>query len=257
MDGKRIIDKYAMWIKNNSFVRDIKDGKYCAITTPFMDRHNDHIDIYITKSADGNYLLTDDGDTISDLVMSGSFPNTPKRKQILDTVLNGLGASTDGERIFVETANTGDLPKKKHMLIQAILAVNDMYMMSQENAYSFFKEDVSAFLSNRQIAFVQDIGIVGKTGYTHNIDFIIPKIPGKPEQLIKTINKVAKNQIMQVVFAFSDISLVRPVESEQIVMYNDKYGTISSDAKKALKQYNIKYMPWSKRNNYIGTLITS
>ena len=257
MDGRKIIEEYAEWIKNNSFVRNVRNGKYCAITTPFMDRHNDHIDIYITKSENGNYVLTDDGDTISDLIMSGSFPNTPKRKQILDTTLNGFGVANDGESIFVETANTGDLPKKKHALIQAILAVNDMYMMSQENTYSFFKEDVSAFFNSRQISFVQDIGIVGKTGYTHNIDFVIPKTSDKPERLIKTINKATKSQILQVVFAFSDISLVRPVKGEQIVMYNDEYGAIPSDAEKALNQYDVKYMPWSKRNDYIDTLIAA
>ena len=257
MDGNEIIEEYANWIKNNSFVRNVRNGEYCAITTPFVDRHNDHIDIYITRAKNGNYILTDDGDTISDLVMSGSFPNTPKRKRILDTTLNGFGVATDGESIFVETAGTGDLPKKKHALIQAILAVNDMYMMSQENTYSFFKEDVSAFFNSKQIAFVQDIGIVGKTGYTHNIDFVIPKKSDRPERLIKTINKATKSQILQVVFAFSDISLVRPVKSEQIVMYNDDYGTIPSDAQKALNQYHVKCIPWSKRNYYIDTLITA
>ncbi len=254
MDGERIIEEYAEWIKNNSFVRNVRDGKYCAITTPFMDRHNDHIDIYITKTENGNYLLTDDGDTISDLMITGTFPNTPKRRQIINTTLNGFGVSTDSESIFVEVQNTGDLPKKKHALIQAILAVNDMYMMSQENTYSFFKEDVSTFLSARNINFVPDVKISGKTGYDHNIDFILPKTTKSPERLIKTINKATKDQILAIVFAFSDISAVRSIESEQIVMFNDEYGNISSDAEKALNRYEIKHIPWSKRNEYVESL---
>ncbi|MBQ8985382.1 DUF1829 domain-containing protein [Candidatus Saccharibacteria bacterium] len=256
MDGKKIIEEYAEWIKNNSFVRDVRDGKYCAITTPFMDRHNDHIDIYITKTDNGNYLLTDDGDTISDLMITGTFPNTPKRRQIIATTLNGFGVNTDGESIYVEVPHTGDLPKKKHAMIQAILAINDMYMMSQENTYSFFKEDVSTFFTAKDITFVPDVKIAGKTGYDHNIDFILPKTAKSPERLIKTINKATKDQVLAIVFAFSDISAIRLNKSEQIVMYNDEYGDISSDAEKALNQYEVKHIPWSKRNEFAKTLIT-
>lgn len=254
MDGKKIIDEYAEWIRNNSFVRDVRDGKYCAVTMPFVDRHNDHIDIYITKTDNGSYLLTDDGDTISDLMVTGTFPNTPKRRQILSTVLNGFGVLTDGESIFVEVPQTGDLPKKKHALIQAILAINDMYMMSQENTYSFFKEDVSSFFTARDITFVPDVKIAGKTGYDHNIDFILPKTPNNPERLIKTVNKATKDQVLAIVFAFSDIAAVRPTRGEQIVMYNDEYGEISSDAEKALNQYEVKHIPWSKREEYASNL---
>ena len=257
MDGKRIIEEYAEWIKNNSFVRNISDGKYCAITTPFMDRHNDHIDIYITKTESGSYLLTDDGDTISDLMITGTFPNTPKRRQIINTTLNGFGVSTDGDASFVEVQGTGDLPKKKHNLIQAILAINDMYMMSQENTYSFFKEDVSTFFNARNINFVPDIKISGKTGYDHNIDFVLPKTAKSPERLIKTINKATKDQVLAIVFAFSDISAVRNIEGEQIVMFNDECSNISTDAEKALNQYEIKYVPWSKRNEYVKVLSIS
>lgn len=256
MNGEKIIAEYANWIKNNSFVREVRNGKYCAITTPFMDRHNDHVDIYITQTDDGGYLLTDDGDTIADLMMSGTFPNTPKRKQVLQTTLNGFGVETDGEDIFVKVTHSGDLPRKKHALLQAILAVNDMHMMSQESTYSFFREDVSAFLSVRNIPFVADVKIAGKTGYDHNIDFVLPKAPDKPEKLIKTINKASsKDQVLSVVFAFSDIAAIRRVQSEQVVLYNDEYGNISSDAEKALDQYEIRHIPWSKREEYVSSVL--
>lgn len=258
MDGRKIISEYADWIKNNSFVREVRDGKYCAITTPFMDRHNDHIDIYITKTDNGEYLLTDDGDTIADLMMSGTFPNTPKRKQVLQTALNGFGVETDGEDIFVKVAHSGDLPRKKHALLQAILAVNDMYMMSQESAYSFFREDVSAFFTARNISFVADVKLAGKTGYDHNIDFVLPGSPRVPERLIKTINRASsKDQVLSVVFAFSDIAAIRKSKSEQVVLYNDEYGSISSDAEKALNQYEIKHIPWSKKEEYASSLLTA
>ena len=249
MDGKEIINQYVEWIKNNSFVRNISNGEYCAITTPFMDRHNDHIDVYVGKNKDGSIHLTDDGNTIYDLSITGTIPNTPKRRQIIQTTINGFGVNTDGESIYVDVSNSSDLPKKKHALIQAILAINDMYMMSQENAYSFFKEDVSAYLTSRNISFVPDIKIVGKTGYDHNIDFVIAKTSSTPEKLIKTINRATKDQILSIVFSFSDIAAIRNIKSEQYVLYNDEMGAITQDAERALKEYGVKYIAWTNKES--------
>ncbi|MCH7567122.1 MAG: DUF1828 domain-containing protein, partial [Nitrospirae bacterium] len=45
------------------------DGS-CQISTPFLDRHNDAIEIFVEKK-DGSLRLTDDGYTIRDLRASG------------------------------------------------------------------------------------------------------------------------------------------------------------------------------------------
>lgn len=67
--------------------------------------------------------------------------------------------------LFMETSHTSELPKKKRSLIQAILVVNDLYVMSQENTTSFFKEDITTFLNARNVPYVSDAKISGKTGY--------------------------------------------------------------------------------------------
>ena len=254
IDGIKIIDEYSKWIKDNSFTRDVRAGKYCAITTPFQDRHNDHIDIYVSETKNGQFLLSDDGDTISDLAMSGTFPNTQKRKKVLETVINGFSIETDGEELFVQ-ATSGSLPQKKHALIQAILAINDMHMMSQESIWSFFKEDVSAFFLSKDISFVPDIKLAGKSGYDHNIDFMLPRTPISPERIVKTINKANKDQVLAVCFAFSDISQMRQEESEQIIFYNDELEALSNDAQKALIQYDIKHLAWTKREEWAPALL--
>jgi hypothetical protein len=256
VDGKKIINDYIAWIKDNSFVRNVRNGEYCAITTPFMDRYNDHIDIYVSEEDGGKFRLSDDGDTIGDLTMSGAYSNTPKRKQIFEATVNGFGVETDGESLFT-IASSQDLPQKKHALIQAILAVNDMYMMSQENVWSFFKEDVTAFLSVKNIPFVPNIKLPGKTGYDHTIDFVIPKTSKSPEKLIKTLNKADKNQVTAAVFAFADVAQLRNENvdgSEQIIVYNDEAEELNSDAQRALLQYNIKPLAWSKRDELVMAL---
>jgi len=83
-------------------------GDWNVITTPFLDRHNDHIQIYVSIGSDGKCLLTDDGDTLADLETSGWKPNTDKRKQFLMQALNGLGIELIEENAIGTTSPSGD-----------------------------------------------------------------------------------------------------------------------------------------------------
>src|SRR5690606_18364194 len=101
MECNNIIEEYLKWIKDNTIVKTIDEGKVCSISTPFLDRHNDHLDIYIVSN-DGYFTLTDDGYTISDLKMSGFEINTPKRENILKTTLSGFGVKVKDEELYID-----------------------------------------------------------------------------------------------------------------------------------------------------------
>ena len=187
LDCNKIIDEYISWIRDNTVVKTIEEGQSCLVSSPFLDRHNDHLNIYIVKIGN-NFRITDDGYTINDLKMSGLEINTPKREKIFRTVLNGFGVKTDQNNALYVEASLNNIGQKKHHLLQAILAVNDMYTLSQEMVYSLFKEDVELYLKSNEIYFSKDIKITGKTGFDHNIDFLITASKTKPERLIKTVN---------------------------------------------------------------------
>ena len=78
--------------------------------------------------------------------MSGFEINTPKRESILKTALNGFGVKMNGNDELYVDANPQNIGQKKHYLLQAILAVNDMFNLAQETVYSLFKEDVELYL---------------------------------------------------------------------------------------------------------------
>jgi len=63
-----LVECYRSWLKDKTALREING--HIEITTPFLDRHNDFIQIYARRENDG-FLLTDDGYTIDDLSMSG------------------------------------------------------------------------------------------------------------------------------------------------------------------------------------------
>ena len=247
---QQVIDSYIKWIKDNTFTKSINNGKFCEITTPFLDVHNDHIQIYVSKEND-IFTLTDDGYTISDLEMCGlTIVNSPKRESILKTTLSGFGVKIRNQKEIYIEANINDIGLKKHRLIQALLAVNDMFFLSKENVSSLFKEDVELYFKANDIFYNRDLRSGGKTGFDHNIDFAIPASRTKPARLIKVINKISKEQILLSTFSFSDMLAIREEKFIPIVIFNDAEQEISNENLTAFRNYNVIPYGWSHREEF-------
>jgi hypothetical protein len=121
-----LIDSYIEWLRKGLAVESLENA--CELTTPFLDRHNDHLQIY-DLPRNGNILLSDDGYILSDLRTSGLDVTTPKRRAVLETMFRGFGVRVDGKQLVVE-ASQKNLGQRIHSLIQAMLAVNDMFVMA-------------------------------------------------------------------------------------------------------------------------------
>lgn len=252
-DYQNIIDSYLRWIKDNSSIKIIKDKDICEVTTPFMDRHNDHVQIYVVKN-DDVFTLTDEGETINDLLISGVAIDTPKRKKIFDTMLNGFGVKlNENNALFVES-NLSNIGQKKHNLLQAILSINDLYTLSTENIISLFKEEVENYFMTKEVIYSKDIKIAGKTGFDYNIDFLISASKTKPERLIRTLNNPKKDSVLSAIMAFNDIQAIRDKPTENMIIYNDIDNPANSDVINAMKSYQIMNIPWSKKEDYLDRL---
>lgn len=114
-----LLDQYMVWLKDKTALRQVKD--WIEITTPYLDRHNDYLQIY-AKRENGGFLLTDDSYTIKDLRISGCELESKKRKDFLTLTLNGFGVKTDGDALVVH-ASADNFAMRKHNLIQAMLAL--------------------------------------------------------------------------------------------------------------------------------------
>lgn len=143
LEANKFIDLYLKWLKENITTKNLENN-VLEVTTPFLDRHNDYIQVYVYKNGN-RIILTDDGYTINDLEMSGFEFNTNKRKEILNTILNGFGVKVENGQLIAE-CNDNNFPIIKHNLIQAILSINDMFVLARNNILSIFSEDVERFL---------------------------------------------------------------------------------------------------------------
>ena len=245
-----LVNAYAEWIKQKISVQDI-DG-VCEITTPFLDRHNDHLQIYAKKAGDA-LILTDDGYTVRDLELSGFDIGTEKRRRLLHSILNGFGVHLRDGEITVE-ARTEDFPQKKHNIIQAMLAVNDLFVMAKPMVASVFREDVETYFRAHQIRFTPSVKFAGKSGFDQSFDFVIPASQKRPERIIRAINQPTRQSISMLIFVWTDTKDARPIESTAYGILNDTEQEIKPDITSALQQYGMKPLLWSNREEYVEEL---
>lgn len=246
-----LVDSYYKWLKDKTAWRHLKD--WVEITTPYLDRHNDYIQIYLKQ--DGNdYILTDDSYTIEDLEQSGCALDSPKRQKFLEVTLNGFGVQKKQNEIFIKTSQQ-NFALNKHNLIQSILAVNDMFYLAKSNIANLFFEDVQTWLEASDIRFIPRVPFIGRSGYTRHFDFVIPKFRAAPERVIQTVNNPNKHKAEELAFGWLDTKEARADDAKSYAFVNDNEGKVPDNFQDALRVYGITPVPWSDRNAYIKELV--
>lgn len=247
----RLVDGYRAWLKDRTTVRAIH-ADWVEITTPFLDRHNDYLQIF-AKSDNGGFRLTDDGHTLRDLEVSGCSIDTPKRRSLMMTTLNGFGVE-ESNGVLRTHATATNFAFRKHALLQAILAINDMFYLSTSNVRSLFKEDVEKWLDEQDIRFVSNIQFTGKSGYQHYFDFVIARSKRAPERIIRAITNPNKDAALNFIQAWTDTSEQRPPDALAVAILNDNARPISAPVLDAMRQYDITPIKWSARGEHLETL---
>ena len=240
---KRLLDDYLAWLKDRTTLRQIDD--WVEITTPYLDRHNDCLQIY-AKRQDGGFLLTDDGFTINDLEESGCKLDSEKRRELLKVTLNGFGVQLRQKALETQ-ASPENFPLRKHNLVQAMLAVNDMFCLAVPMVASLFLEDLVTWLDVHEIRYTTKVKFTGKSGFDHVFDFVIPKSRRQPERILKAINHPSRDMAQAAVFSWIDIKEVRPADAKAYAFLNDTEQAISNAVLDALGNYDLRPVLWSQR----------
>jgi hypothetical protein len=244
-EGKRLIDDYLAWLKEGYHFESTEE--YALISTPFLDPHNDEIQIFVERQGDV-LRLTDDGYTVADLADMGLEINTEKREAHVRQILNGFGVRLDAGSQLSVTATPRDFPQKKHNLIQAILAVHDSAVMGQSHVLQFFQEDVAAFLREKQVPFFRGLKLSGRSGFDHHFDFAFAATGRRPESVMQAANVLTRDLATTVAFAVNDVRLQRGGEAfTAYTVINDRDTKPSGDHLDALNAYGIKSFLWSRR----------
>ena len=239
-----LLDQYWAWLRDKTSLRQIKD--WVEITTPYLDRHNDRLQIY-ARRRDGRFVLTDDGYVLQDLEQTGCKIDSAKRQALLRMTLNGFGVQVNNQALEVH-ASPDNFALRKHNLVQAMLAVNDLFYLASPVIASLFYEDVVAWLELSEIRYTPKVKFTGKSGYDHLFDFVIPKSKAQPERIVRAISRPHRDTAQAMAFSWIDTKEVRPPESRAYAILNDSEHPISESVLDAMRNYDVRPVLWSGRD---------
>jgi hypothetical protein len=152
-------------------------------------------------------------------------------------------------------ATEDNFPAKKHNLIQAMIAVNDLFFTAQSIVTSLFLEDVLQWLDLLDVRYITNIKFPGASGFDHVFDFVIPKSRSYPERLARAISTPNRDKAESFSFAWLDTKKSRQSGSTAYAIVNDNDRPIQSGVKEALDAYGIKTVPWSQREEIRDELV--
>lgn len=243
---RQLKDKYLAWLGDEITLRKVND--WLEITAPFLDRHNDYLQIYIRR-VDSGYLLTDDGYIINDLEMGGCELNTPRRRYLLQMTLNGFGVQYDEntKELYI-CASSDNFALRKHSLLQAMLAVNDLFYLATPHIKSFFLDDVESWLEAANIRFTPRLKFTGASGLDHQFHFVIPKSRHQPERILLGVNRPDRSSVERTLFAWGDTKAKRSVGARAYAVLNDRDKPIAESLSNAYSNCGVVPVLWSRRD---------
>lgn len=243
MDIRKMIDSYTNWINEEMSFERI--GEYYEITTPYFDRFDDYLQIYVKQLDDDKIFLTDDGYIIGNLIACGmQFRNGSSKRSILERTIKNYGLCLDGEAITT-TADFKNFPQKKHMMVQAMLLIDNMFELRKDNVKNLFLEDVTSFFDKHEIYYTRDFSIIGKTRNIYTYDFHFQRNRrNRTDRFCRVINRLNKSIRDSTIFNWIDTVDARADASSLIVVVNDENPINESDIE-ALNSYNIESILFS------------
>ncbi len=214
---------YWDWVRGQTFIRDL--GGVYEITTPYLDRFNDCIQIHAKMLGVGKVLISDAGETLEDMVLSGHSYASGRLAPAFQEIMNGFGVSLDhqNESLKVE-CSLEDFPVTAHNLIQAILAINDLgYVTTSERIpkqATFRKQVKKKFSSFEGWKVTDDPLFTGKSGVPRKFNFMVNDII-----VIQCFASISKQSVDAFIFAWLDAgaqnnkqlrcsALIQPIEGQ-------------------------------------------
>jgi hypothetical protein len=241
-----LLNDYHRWLKDKTIVKQI-GADWVEITTPHLDRHNDYIQLYVRKE-NNYYTITDDGYTISDLADSGCIlDSSARRQELLNITLAGFGVKLDNKALTI-SATQENFPLRKHNIVQAMLAVNDMFYLASPHIENLFFEDVIKWLDLSDIRYTPRVKFAGRIGYDHMFDFVIPKSHNHGERIVQTLSNPNKNNAESLVFKWQDTRENRAGDSKLFALLNNSEKPVSVTIIDAFKNYELIPVLWSDRD---------
>ena len=240
-------ERYPIFQKNPEKIEE-----YLQITSPFLDRFNDYLQVYAKIDKNNEILLTDDSYIINNLQDSGIDITSPKRKQLLDSFLRKYRINLEDKSLSIKSS-IEEFPQKILFLMQAMINIDDMFMLSQNRVASLFLDDIKGFFDKNEIFYTENVNFLGKSGFFYSYEYLLQRTKEKPERLCKVINNPNKQNLQNTLFMWNDTKETRNKDAQLIVFLNDE-NKIDSGVIEGFKNYEVNTILWSEKEKSLDIL---
>ena len=166
---------------------------------------------------------------------------------MLEHIARNFGVSVNGNNLEVH-ASKSHYPQKKHMLLQTMMTIDDMFIAEPNAVKNFFAEDVGLYLDANGIYYARDFSLVGRTGSIYVYDYHIQRTHSRPERFCKAINRVTESTRNLTLFNWIDTQEKRSDKGNLILFLNDDNEIHDTDLD-AFSSYGVDYILWSHRQD--------
>ncbi|MCL1827290.1 MAG: DUF1829 domain-containing protein, partial [Candidatus Cloacimonetes bacterium] len=184
---------------------------------------------------------------IGNLITSGvSFKKGTSKYDTIHNIATNFGISVIDEELTTK-ATIKNFAQKKHLMVQAMLAIDDLYVLSSSSVKNHFIEDIAEYFDQNNILYSTNLALLGKTGNYYNYDFHLQRTKIKHERFCRGYGSLTISNRNLILFNWNDTKDSRKDKSELIVIYNDT-NKVSDNVLSGFEEYGIrKIIPFSKR----------
>lgn len=230
-------------------------GGDCVVTTPFLDRRNDHIQIRVRKR-DGRYVISDGGTTMPDMVDGGFSLRKTVNKELVAYITSGYGVQLDDKAnsLGVEADDT-NVGQRMNFLLQAIMAMNSnvpVPALPKITAPEKFKGMVISHLRSKKISIKDIKKVPGTSGYRYNMETVFRNSDSSSTRYFKAFHSPDKRSVKEFLFQLEDVHQYNGGNGirKSIAVLNDEKKPDCESEINALEQYGVAHALWMKRDDW-------
>lgn len=130
-------------------IREVEAG--LVISARYSDEIGDPIECFVEQSSAGQWIMSDDGQFIPDLIGKGIDVTTKSRSEFLQRAMKVSGAYYDPDDYTIRIEAQDQFPPPSQIIdfLTTLLRARDISFWNKERIRSTFKEDAFAAIASR------------------------------------------------------------------------------------------------------------
>lgn len=169
-------------------------GSYLGLTTPFTYPDGDQVEVFVAQRAgDPRIAVTDLGETVRFLQGHGvDLVGSPRREAIIQDICLGRKVVYRNGILGTVASGIHELAERVFVMGQTIVQVADLIYTLHDSAPLSFRDEVRAYLRERNIPTVSNPRINAVPQLPHRVDFGIRRPSGTRLVYVKTLSSKSR-----------------------------------------------------------------